>query len=94
MKVRQIEKDGLLMIFKRSGQDEYIMTIMNVDGDKKSVFEIHIPSPFAEKMVNQTFDTEIEKRMREAENSKKSIISDDIDLLILKKERELNKNGK
>lgn len=85
--IRQLEKEKIFLIFKPSGSI-HIMTIMDVTKDRKSVYEVHIPDGIS-KEICDFFDIEMEKRMRQAENNKKSIISDDIDRLIEQEEKEL-----
>lgn len=88
--VRQLDKDTLFLIFKPSGNNDFIMTIMDITDEKKSVFEIHIPLKHSSDVCDY-FDDELERRMRETENAKRSIIGDDIDRLIIQEGKELNR---
>ena len=88
--IRQLEKENLFLIFKPSGNTDFIMTIMDITGERKSVFDIHIPKKHAGDVCDY-FDIEMEKRMKVAENAKKSIISDDLDKLLDQEEKLLAK---
>lgn len=79
--IRQLEKEDLFMIFKPSGNSDYIITIMDITTERKNVYEIHIPSKHAGDVCDY-FDIELEKRMRETENAKRSILVDDLDRLL------------
>jgi hypothetical protein len=89
--IRQLEKDHLFLIFKPGGNSDYIITIMDITDERKSVFEIHIPNKHATDVCNY-FDTELEKRMKEVENAKRVILVDDIDRLISQEEKSVDKN--
>jgi hypothetical protein len=88
--IRQLDKENLSIIFKPSGNSDYIMTILDVTEDRKSVFEIHIPNKHADDVCDY-FDMELERRMKEVEDTKKTIISGDLDRLLEQEERELNR---
>jgi hypothetical protein len=91
--VRQIEKDDIIMIFKPNTDHNYLMTIMHVDDDKKNLYEIHIPNRHSI-YVCDIFDLEMNKRMGNAENSKRLIIENDIDRLIEQQETILRNKKK
>jgi hypothetical protein len=91
--IRQLEKGNLFLIFKPSGNNDFIMTIMDINDERKNVFEIHIPTRNAYDVCDY-FDMELEKRTREAEVAKRSIIIDDLDRLIEIEEKELNRKRK
>jgi hypothetical protein len=91
--IRQIEKDDILMILKPNTDYHYLMTIMHVNDDKKNLYEIHIPNKQAT-YVCDLFDWEMDKRMGNAENSKKLIIESDIDKLLEQQENILRKKKK
>jgi hypothetical protein len=91
--VRQIEKDDIIMIFKPNTDHNYLMTIMHVDDDKKNLYEIHIPNKHSI-YVCDIFDLEMNKRMGNAENSKRLIIENDIDRLIEQQETILRNKKK
>ena len=84
--VRQIEKDNVLMMFQPAGNSEYLMTLFDVDDTRRSLYELRIPQKESE-VVSDYFDTEMEKRMKKAENNKRSIIETDLDKLLEKEEK-------
>lgn len=86
--IRQIEKGNLFITYTPVGNSNYIMTIMDIDTNKKSLFEIHVPSKHTQS-VEDVFDDEMAKRMRKVENKKRSIIENDIDKLIEEEENNL-----
>lgn len=88
--IRQLEKDNLFLIFKPSGNSDFIMTIMDINEERKNVFEIHIPNKHADDVCDY-FDMELEKRMKELEGAKRSIIGDDLDRLLEQEEKDLVK---
>lgn len=49
--------------------------------ERKSVFEIHIPLKHSDDVCDY-FDIELDRRMKEVESAKRSLIGDDIDRLI------------
>lgn len=83
--VRQIERDSVLMILEPNNESstEYIMTIMDICDERRSVYELHVTSKVAEN-VCECFDIEMEKRMKSAEKSKRDLIEKDIDNLLEK----------
>ena len=86
--VRQIEKDNVFMIFQPTGNNEYLMTLVDVDDTRRSLYELRIPQKESD-VVCDYFDTEMEKRMKRAENNKRSIIETDLDKLLEKEEKSL-----
>ena len=84
--VSQIEKDNVLMMFQPAGNSEYLMTLFDVDDTRRSLYELRIPQKESE-VVSDYFDTEMEKRMKKAENNKRSIIETDLDKLLEKEEK-------
>ena len=84
--VRQIEKDNILMIFQPSSNDGYLMTLMDVSSESRSLCELHIPPKHSD-VVADNFDDELERRMKRAENNKRSIIESDIDKLLRREEK-------
>jgi len=84
--VRQIEKDNVFMIFQPTGNNEYLMTLVDVDDTRRSLYELRIPQKESD-VVCDHFDTEMEKRMKRAENNKRSIIETDLDKLLEKEEK-------
>lgn len=91
--VRQIEKDNVLMMFQPAGNSEYLMTLFDVDDTRRSLYELRIPQKESE-FVSDYFDTEMEKRMKKAENNKRSIIETDLDKLLEKEEKLLTDRRK
>lgn len=91
--IRQLEKESLFMIFKPSSNRDYIMTIMDINDSRKSVYEIHVPNNYADDVCD-FFDIELERRMREAENNKRSIIDDDLNKLLDQEEKSIIKKKK
>lgn len=84
--IRQIEKDDVLIIFKPTGNRDYIMTVMYVKGEKTNLYELHIPEKYGNTVCDY-FDIEMEKRMNRAENNKRSIIETCIDQLLEQEEK-------
>jgi len=84
--VRQIEKEHVFIVFQPCGNQDYIMTIMDVNDNGRSLYEFHIP-PKDSDDVCEYFDLEMEKRMRKAENNKRNIIESDIDKLLAQEEK-------
>lgn len=86
--VRHIEKDNILIILHPSGNLYYIMTIMDINTSGNALYEINIPKKEAQDVCD-SFDNELEKRMKKVENSKRRLIENDLDKLLnqnLKKE--------
>lgn len=88
--VRQIEKENVFIILQASGNLYHIMTIMDVNDTGKNLFEVHIPTKEASEIVD-SFDTELEKRMKKVENNKRSIIESDLDKLLKLEQSSLKK---
>jgi len=84
--VRQIEKEHVFIVFQPCGNQDYIMTIMDVNDNGRSLYEFHIPAKDSDD-VCEYFDLEMEKRMRKVENNKRNIIESDIDKLLEQEER-------
>jgi hypothetical protein len=84
--VRQIEKEHLFIVFQPGGNHDYIMTIMDVNDNGRSLYEFHIPQKDSDD-VCEYFDLEMEKRMRKVENNKRNIIESDIDKLLAQEEK-------
>ena len=84
--VRQIEKEHVFIVFQPCGNQDYIMTIMDVNNDSRSLYEFHIPQKDSDD-VCEYFDLEMEKRMRNVENNKRRIIETDIDKLLAQEEK-------
>jgi hypothetical protein len=79
--VRHIEKDDLLMILHPSGNMYSVMTIIDINSEGKTLFELNIPKREASEIC-EYFDNELEKRMKKVENNKRKIIENDLDKLL------------
>lgn len=91
--IRQLSKGDVFMTFKPDGITSYILTIVNISDNNKSLFELHIPEKYSNKVLH-SFDFEHEKRMNKLEREKNQIIETDIDKLIQIEESNLkNKNN-
>jgi hypothetical protein len=84
--VRQIEKKNVFMTFQTGYNSEYIMTLIDITDERRSLYELHIPLRHAD-IVSDHFDYELEKRMKRAELNKREIIETDIDKLLEQEEK-------
>ena len=84
--VRQIEKNNVFMTFQSGGNNDYIMTLIDITDERRSLYELHIPLKHAD-VVSDHFDYELEKRMKRAETNKRAIIETDIDKLLEQEEK-------
>jgi hypothetical protein len=85
--VRQIEKKNVFMKLQAGGSStDCIMTLIDITSERRSLYEIHIPTSHAEIICDQ-FDYELEKRMKKAENNKRILIETDIDNLLEQEEK-------
>lgn len=84
--VRQIEKNNVFITFQESGSSDYIMTILDITDERRSLYELHIPLRQAD-IVSDHFDYELDKRMKKAETNKRAIIETDIDKLLEQEEK-------
>jgi hypothetical protein len=85
--VRQIEKKNVFMKLQVSGSNtDCTMTLIDITTERRSLYEIHIPSSYAE-IISDQFDYELEKRMRRAETNKRILIETDIDNLLEQEEK-------
>jgi hypothetical protein len=91
-RIRQIEKDNMLLILSPINQVDYQLTIMDVDNNKSCLYEIPVHSKFAESLI-EIFDTENERRMSIGQIEKRKSIHNDLDKLISQQENAL-KNKK
>jgi hypothetical protein len=92
--VRQIEKKNVFMKLQPGGNNDCIMTLIDITTERRSLYEIHIPISHAEIICDQ-FDYELERRMKKSENNKRILIETDIDNLLEEEERViLNKIAK
>jgi hypothetical protein len=85
--VRQIEKGDLLMVFQSANgtNDESVLTIMDVTETGNNLYELHISYRNACN-VCEIFDLEMDRRMNDAENIRRSIIETDLDKLLRRQE--------
>ncbi len=65
---------------------ECVMTLIDITTERRSLYEIHIPSSYAE-IISDQFDYELERRMRRAETNKRILIETDIDNLLEQEEK-------
>lgn len=86
--VRQVEKSNMFMILQPGYNSDCIMTLIDVTDDRRSLYELRIPSKYAEEVTDH-FDYELERRMKKAENNKRSIIETDIDKLLEQEEKRI-----
>ena len=92
--VRQIEKDNIFIILSpANGSDKYIMTIMDITSERRSLYELNIEGRHANSTC-EAFDIEMEKRMNKAQNSKRDLIETDIDKLIQAQDKIIQKQIK
>ena len=89
-RVRQIEKNDMLLIFYPGSQNWTLVIIDNNTG-RKNLYEVQIPS-IESSILCDFFDEENEKRMRVRENDKRTIIYEDLDYLIQRQQQQLSKN--
>lgn len=88
-RVRQIEKNDMLLIFYPGSQNWTLVIIDNNKG-KKNLYEVQIPSSESTTLCD-FFDEENEKRMRVRENEKRAIIYEDLNYLIQRQQQQLIK---
>jgi len=84
--VRQIEKKNIFMKLQPGGNNDCIMTLIDITTERRSLYEIHIPQSHADVIIDH-FDYELEKRMKKAEINKRIIIETDIDNLLEQEEK-------
>jgi hypothetical protein len=87
-KIRQIEKDNMLLILSPINQQDFQLTIMDVDNNKSCLYEIPIYSRLSENLID-AFDSENEKRMNEGQSEKRQSIHNDLDKLIYQQQESL-----
>jgi len=86
--IRQIEKDNLLLVFQHNPTSESVMTIMDINETNHNLYELNIPVKNS-LYVCDLFDDEMDKRMRNVESKKRSIIETDLDNLIKEEEKNI-----
>jgi len=84
--VRQIEKNNVFMKLQAGSGTDCIMTLIDITTERRSLYEIHIPTSHAEIICDQ-FDSELERRMKRSENNKRILIETDIDILLEQEEK-------
>lgn len=90
---RQIEKETLFItVTPNNGIDRYTMTIMDISGSRRSLYELHVEGKSAG-MAIESFDDEMQRRMKKVENSKRKLIETDIDKLIQSQDKSLKKQA-
>jgi len=89
--VRQIEKDSLFItVTPHNGSDRFTMTIVDITNNRRSLYELHFDGKPAANAI-ESFDIEMQKRMKKVENSKRTLIETDIDKLIQAQDKTLQK---
>lgn len=95
--VRQIEKENLLLVFQHNPGGESVMTIMDINTSSKNIYELNILTKQSN-YVCDLFDDEMDKRMSLVEITKRQIIENDLDNLLVVQEGllkiKLNKENK
>lgn len=83
--VRQIEKENLLLVFQHNPGGESVMTIMDINASSKNIYELNILTKQSN-YVCDLFDDEMDKRMSLVEITKRQIIENDLDNLLVVQE--------
>lgn len=89
-RIRQIEKDNMLLILSPINQLDYQLTIMDVDNNKSCLYEIPIHSKFADNVI-EVFDDENQRRMMSGQADKRNSIHNDLDKLISQQQDSLKR---
>lgn len=89
-RIRQIEKDNMLLILSPVNQMDFQLTIMDVDNNKSCLYEIPIHRTLSESLIDN-FDNENERRMNIGQSEKRKSIHNDLDKLISQQEISLKK---
>ena len=87
-KIRQIEKDNMVIILTPMNEQDYLMTIMDVDNNKSCLYEIRIGNKNSILLID-LFDNENEKRMLIGQKEKRDTIQNDLDKLLKQQEEVL-----
>jgi hypothetical protein len=91
--VRQIEKDTLFITMTpNNGSDRFTMTIMDITSSRRSLYELHVDGKPASAAI-ESFDVEMQRRMKKVEMSKRNLIETDIDKLIQSQDKSLKKQA-
>jgi hypothetical protein len=89
-KVRQIERDNMLVLLSPMNEVDHLMTIMDVDDNKSCLYEIRFSNRSSMDLI-ELFDTENEKRMLLGQSEKRESIHNDLDKLLKQQEDVLRK---
>lgn len=87
--VRQIHKKEVLISYY-PGQGDYYMTIIDLSGQRNNLYELTIRQADVN-TLSEAFDDENDKRMRHLDAEKRNIIYEDLDFLLDKQEKTLQK---
>jgi len=87
--VRQIHKKEVLVSYY-PGQGDFYMTIIDLSGQRNNLYELSIRQADVS-MLSDAFDTENDKRMRHLDAEKRTIIYEDLDFLLERQEKVLQK---
>jgi hypothetical protein len=80
-KIRQIEKDNMLVTMKPMNERDCLMTIMDVDDNKSCLYEIRFGNKSSLALMD-LFDIENERRMLLGQSEKRDSIHNDLDKLL------------
>ena len=89
-KIRQIERDNMLIILSPMNEMDCLMTIMDVDDYKSCLYEIRFAQKSALSLMD-LFDVENERRMLLGQTEKRDSIHNDLDKLLKQQEEILRK---
>lgn len=89
-KIRQIERDNMLIIMSPLNEMDSMMTIMDVDNNKSCLYEIRFGNKSSSTLI-ELFDTENERRMLIGQSEKRESIHNDLDKLLFQQEDVLKK---
>ena len=89
-KVRQIERDNMIVLLSPMNEVDHLMTIMDVDDNKSCLYEIRFSNKSSQNLID-LFDTENEKRMLQGQSEKRESIHNDLDKLLKQQEDILKK---
>ena len=89
-KIRQIEKDNMLVTMKPMNERDCLMTIMDVDDNKSCLYEIRFGDKSSLALMD-LFDTENERRMLLGQSEKRDSIHNDLDKLLKQQDDVLRK---
>jgi hypothetical protein len=84
-KIRQIERDNMLIIMSPLNEMDSMMTIMDVDNNKSCLYEIRFGNRSSSTLI-ELFDTENERRMLLGQSEKRESIHNDLDKLLFQQE--------